>query len=332
MRLIDDTGRIFRAPSITFEAGELGLEAFGQNIDNADLIEVLFNHARHVDNLVIIEQQVTDFSHHLISAGGQEIAASLVVAADGRESLIRSKACFTVKRSPYPQEAVTAFLSHTQPHENISTEFHTAHGPFTLVPMQGDCSSLVWMTTSEKAADLSALSDAAFAAAVFKQSRGILGNITLAGARGRTSLIGLSVSSYAKDNVALIGEAAHAFPPIGAQGLNLGLRDVAALRDTLVDARTAGKSAAYGLKLYDRGRKLDVPLRKGAVDALNKSLIADFFPLDMARMTGMTFLKHIKSLRRFVMKEGLRPSFNLPRLMQDNVMKKDIFPKLEKYT
>jgi 2-octaprenyl-6-methoxyphenol hydroxylase len=330
MRLIDDTGRIFRGPTLSFEAHELGLEAFGYNIENTDLVTALLAHARMFSYLTIIEKQVVDFSANLEFgelklADGEEIAASCIIAADGRESLIRSKAGFEVKRSSYTQDVVTAILSHTRSHENISTEFHTPDGPFTLVPMhgtssQGARSSLVWMTTSDKAKRLNAMNDADFASAVFKQSKGILGSVTVDGARGLTPLIGLSVSSYARGSVALIGEAAHVFPPIGAQGLNLGLRDGAALRDALVEARAAGEPLSEGLVRYHRGRQLDVPLRKWAVDTLNQNLIADFLPLDAARMAGMTLLKYIKPLRNFVMKEGLRPSLNVPSLMQKNDM------------
>jgi 2-octaprenyl-6-methoxyphenol hydroxylase len=129
---------------------------------------------------------------------------------------------------------------------------------------------------------------------------------------------GLSVERFTAPRVALIGEAAHVFPPIGAQGLNLGLRDVAALRDALVNGRGQGDEpgARLALDSYDAGRQKDVSLRTRAVDALNRSLLSDLMPVDFARGLGLIALDTIGPLRRAVMRQGLAPVSGLPRLMQ----------------
>ncbi|KRE12963.1 ubiquinone biosynthesis protein UbiH [Bosea sp. Root483D1] len=308
MRLVDDTGSLFRQPPVEFKAAELGLPAFGWNIENAALVEAMAAKAVAEPRIRMIPQAVTEITAgadavNLAGDGFAPVAARLVVGADGRKSRVREAAGITARDWSYPQVALTAILSHRREHQDASTEFHTRSGPCTLVPMSGRRSSLVWLVEPGEAERIAGLDDIAFARAVERRTHSILGAMTLAGPRGRVPMGGLSVDRFAAARMALIGEAAHVFPPIGAQGLNLGLRDVAALRDAVAGADDPGEADA--LSAYDRSRQADVRLRTGAVDALNRTLLTDLLPADLMRGAGLLALSRIAPLRRLVMRQGL---------------------------
>lgn len=308
MRMVDDTGSLFRQPPVEFKAAELGLPAFGWNIENAVLVEAMAAKAAGEPRIRMIPQAVTEIvagadSVRLAGDGFTPVAARLVVGADGRKSRVREAAGITARNWSYPQMALTAILSHRREHQDASTEFHTRSGPCTLVPMSGRRSSLVWLVEPQDADRLAGLDDLAFAREVERRTHSILGAMAVAGPRGRVPMGGLSVDRFAAARMALIGEAAHVFPPIGAQGLNLGLRDVAALRDAIAGADDPGTEAA--LSTYDRSRQADVRLRTGAVDALNRTLLTDLLPADLMRGAGLLALSRIAPLRRLVMRQGL---------------------------
>jgi 2-octaprenyl-6-methoxyphenol hydroxylase len=321
MRLIDDSGSLFRPPPASFEAGEIGLDAFGWSIESATLVEHLAAVTASRDDLILRSSPADALEcgdrPALRLADGSRLLADLVVAADGRGSRMRTQAGLRARTWSYPQAAFTVILSHDRDHGNVSTEFHTRDGPFTLVPLPGRRSSLVWVTKPNEAERLSGLDDAALALAVEHRARSHLGRMRIDGPRGVAPLSGLSVERFVAPGLALVAEAAHVFPPIGAQGLNLGLRDIAALRDVAVDARTAGRPIGGAcLKDYQRGRELDVRLRTTAVHGLNRTLLADFLPVDLLRGAGLLALSSIGPLRRAVMREGVLPRLNAPRLMR----------------
>ncbi|MGE7467932.1 UbiH/UbiF family hydroxylase [Bosea sp. NPDC003192] len=308
MRLVDDTGSLFRQPPVEFKAAELGLPAFGWNIENAALVEAMAAKAAADPRIRMIPQAVTGITANtenvrLVGEGFAPVDARLAVGADGRRSRVREAAGITARDWNYPQVALTAILSHRREHQDASTEFHTRSGPCTLVPMSGRRSSLVWLVEPGEAERIAGMDDIAFARAVERQTHSILGAMTLAGPRGRVPMGGLSVDRFAAARMVLIGEAAHVFPPIGAQGLNLGLRDVAALRDAVAGAGDPGEEGA--LSAYDRSRQADVRLRTGAVDALNRTLLTDLLPADLMRGAGLLALSRIAPLRRLVMRQGL---------------------------
>jgi 2-octaprenyl-6-methoxyphenol hydroxylase len=308
MRLVDDTGSLFRQPPVEFRASEIGLEAFGWNVENADLVEALAEEARRQPGITLVEAMVADIVPgpgvvRLSSPAMPTIEARLVVGADGRNSRVRQAAGITARDWSYPQTALTGIFSHRRDHNDASTEFHTRKGPCTLVPLPGKRSSLVWMVDPAQAEELVALDDAAFARRVEQQTHSLLGALTLTGKRGRIPMGGLAVERFAAQRMALVGEAAHVFPPIGAQGLNLGLRDVAALREALRGAGDPGGEAE--LSTYDGARQADVRLRTGAVDMLNRTLLTDLVPADLLRGAGLLALSRIGPLRRLVMRQGL---------------------------
>jgi 2-octaprenyl-6-methoxyphenol hydroxylase len=324
MRIVDDTGSLFRTPPVEFRASEIGLDVFGENIENHLLFGHLLAAARDTAGLTLVEAQAT----HAISDGdgadlllddGQRLRARLLVAADGRKSLLRKAAGIATREWAYPQTALTALLSHDRPHREVSTEFHTRQGPFTLVPLPGKPgaphrSSLVWMMDPREARHRMAMDDAVLAREMTAQSHFLLGRLTLEGPRGSFPMSGLVAQVFAANRTALVGDAAHGFPPIGAQGLNLGLRDVAHLVDCLTPGEDPG--GAQALARYQASRASDVRSRVAGVDMLNRSLLSGLLPVDALRGLGLLALANIRPLRKMIMREGVAPRGVPPRLMR----------------
>lgn len=308
MRMVDDTGSLFRQPPVEFKAAELGLEAFGWNIENALLVERLAEAVAAQPGIRLVPHPVTavEPDGEVVRLSGPDfgqVAAKLVVGADGRRSPSRDAAGIATRDWSYPQTALTAIFTHRRDHHDASTEFHTRNGPCTLVPLPGRRSSLVWLAEPEDAARIAALDADAFALEVEKRTHSILGAMTLDGPRGAVPMGGLSVDRFAAKRIMLAGESAHVFPPIGAQGLNLGLRDVIALCEATEGANDPGDETS--VQRYDRARQTDVRLRTGAVDTLNRTLLSELLPADLMRGAGLLALARIAPLRRFVMRHGL---------------------------
>jgi 2-octaprenyl-6-methoxyphenol hydroxylase len=325
IRLIDDTARLLRAPEVMFDAAEIGLEAFGHNIENRHLIAALDRRAAALPQLRRIAATVAaiepDENGVTIRLEDATLTARLAVGADGRKSLCRAAASIATTRHEYPQAALTLNLGHARAHNGISTEFHTASGPFTLVPLPGLRSSLVCVVEPVEAEHLGALDAAALSAEIERRAHSILGKVLVEDGRGFFPLAVETAERFAQGRIALAGEAAHVIPPIGAQGLNLGLRDAATIGELVVEARRDGADIGSPelLARYDRMRRADVGSRTMAVDVLNRSLLSDFLPVQGARGFGLYLLDRIAPLRRAVMREGVEPAAQ-PRLMRGEAL------------
>ena len=327
MRIVDDTSRLIRAPEVSFAASEIELEAFGYNIANHHLLAALNARADALGLLTRIadEAHAVETGEHTVSIKlktGRRVAAKMAIGADGRHSLCRAAAGIETDGSTYPQTALTFNLRHTRPHHDTSTEFHTASGPFTLVPLPGDRSSLVCVVEPGEAGRIGALDDAALAAEIEQRSHSILGKIEIEEGRGEFPLAIETARQFARTRIALIGEAAHRIPPIGAQGLNLGLRDAATIAELVVAARRAGADlgAPDLLARYDAARRADIGSRAIVVDLLNRTLLSDFLPIQGARGLGLFLIDRIGPLRRAVLREGVAPSASQPRLMRGEIL------------
>jgi 2-octaprenyl-6-methoxyphenol hydroxylase len=242
----------------------------------------------------------------------------VVIAADGRHSIARKAAGIATTAWTYPQSAIVTWFEHQRPHHGISTEFHRTAGPFTTVPMLGNASSLVWVETKAEADRLCALDETGFRRSLEQRLSGLLGTIGEIGPRDAFPLSGLKPEAFGRDRVLLAGEAAHVIPPIGAQGLNLGLRDAAALADCMADA-LAGHHDIGGpgvMTAYSDLRRSDVNSRVWAIDLLNRSLLSSYLPVHLLRGLGLHVLNVVGPLRRAVIAEGLQPSAINPTLMQ----------------
>ncbi len=241
-----------------------------------------------------------------------------MVAADGRNSLSRTAAGISLRSWDYPQAAIATNLRHGRAHGGISTELHRRAGPLTTVPLPGLASSLVWVEDPSEAARLADLPEPDFSGALEARLQGLLGPISAVGPRRLFPLQGLSVERLAQRRIALVGEAAHVMAPIGAQGLNLGLRDVATLAECVADAQAAGRDIGgpETLRAYAAARAADVFSRMALVDLLNRSLLSNFLPAQALRGLGLHLLASSSTLRRLAIRGGAGTPGPLPRLMR----------------
>jgi 2-octaprenyl-6-methoxyphenol hydroxylase len=246
--------------------------------------------------------------------------AQLVVAADGRNSIAPAAAGIAVRTWTYPQSAIVTSFGHTRPHNAIVNELHRRVGPLTTVPLPGLRSSLVWAEEPQEAQRVTSLDSSAFADLLEDRLQGVLGRISEVGPRALFPLSGSTAERMAARRIALVGEAAHVIPPIGAQGLNLGMRDAAGLAECAADAHASGQDVGGSemLAAYQRVRGADVAARTAAIDLLNRSLLTDFLPLDILRGTAAHILANSNTLRRLLMQGGLGAAGLLPRLMRPN--------------
>jgi 2-octaprenyl-6-methoxyphenol hydroxylase len=327
MRIIDDTGRLWRAPEVMFQASEIELDAFGYNIENRYLTGALEQRAHGLPGLHIIDDEVLsaveDGRTVAVNTRNNAVPrAVLVIGADGRNSICRAAARIQTDERRYPQVALTLCVRHSRPHQDTSTEFHTRTGPFTLVPLPGERSSVVWVLDRALAEHIAALDDAELAREIERASHSIAGKIEVEPGRGRFPLHVATARRFADKRIALVGEAAHVVPPIGAQGLNMGLRDAATISEVAVAAHRNGLDIGNPdvLARYEMMRQADVRSRTLAVDLLNRTLLSDFLPAQGMRGLGLYLIDRIGPLRRAVMREGVGPASRQPRLMRGEAL------------
>lgn len=325
LRIVDGTGNLLRAPEVLFRASEMGLEAFAWNVPNRVLTQALRRAADIArDRLTLFETaavsglEIGDASVLVARTGAPPLTARLVAAADGRASLCRAAAGIATETWTYDQTAIACSFSHSRAHRGVSTEFHRAAGPLTTVPLPGRTSSLVWVERPALAKDLAGYDETQFRAALEAKLEGLLGAIWEIGPRSAFPLSGLSAATLGTRRVALLGEAAHVLPPIGAQGLNLGFRDAATLAQCVGMALKEGRDIGgpETLAAYRDARKSDVASRTQAVGLLNRTLLASHvLPVHLARGLGLFAVQAFGPLRRRLMQGGFEPA-HLPPLMR----------------
>lgn len=312
LTLVDATDNLFRAPPVTFAAAEIGLARFGENLPLDALSVGLERHAAGLANLTrraepASEILLSEASATVRLATGGDIRAAAIVGADGAESPVRQVAGIATRAWSYPQVALVCILAHRAAHDDTSTEFHTREGPLTLVPMPGNSSAVVWVMAPWRARRLRQVEDTALAAALQHATHGLLGAFSVTGTRGFIPMRGMSAERVGKGRVLLVGEAAHVFPPIGAQGLNLGFADARAAADMVAAAARANSEAGWhgiGAR-YHAARADDIAARTSAIDLLNRTLLNDLLPADFLRGLGLAALAHVGPLRRLVMRKGV---------------------------
>jgi 2-octaprenyl-6-methoxyphenol hydroxylase len=311
IRIIDATGRLIRAPETLFDSAEFGMPAFGWNFPNVKLSESFEAARASLTNLTTLETTLDDLEigadgSTLRLADGKTLSATLVVGADGKKSRVRETAGFRAREHGFTQAALVCDLGLERPIGGTSVEFHYEDGPFTLVPAGGNRANLVWIDDREVLQQAQAGGAEKLAALFAEKSRRLFGRVEMLTPTHVFLLSTLSVDVGGKDGVVLVGEAAHAFPPIGAQGLNLGLRDVADLAASLtaVDRSSSG----FGLRVsadYAQRRAADLARTGAMVDTLFRSLLSDFLPAQAARATGLWALKLMPSLRKSAFNVGM---------------------------
>ncbi len=318
LRIIDDTGSLLVAPNLEFDSQELNLEAFGWNIPLGLLLPALRKRAEDL-GVTFIEATATGARSsgdaiHITLSNASEISASLCLAADGANSAMRKAAGIATDTWSYDQTAIATSFAHSMGHDNVSTEYHKSAGPFTTVPLPENRSSLVWMERPARAEALMAMSEGELAAEIQIETHGELGLISNLGPRKSFPMKGLTARQFAKDRVILIGEAAHVVPPIGAQGLNMSLRDAALAADLILASKDAGSDSL--MAEYNALRRAEVLPRQQLIDLMNKSLLLGLLPLEGARALSLSALHYFGPLKRFIMEHGLQPKRNLPYAMR----------------
>jgi 2-octaprenyl-6-methoxyphenol hydroxylase len=323
LTLVDDSGDYFAAPRLTFSADELGHDAFGWNIPLEKLSTILGIQAER-KGIAFLQGKVTGveiadkgISLQLEDTSG--IEAGIVIAADGRGSIIREAAGIASIQWSYDQTAMAGSFAHSIAHDDTSTEYLGAHGPLTTVPLPGQRSSLVWMDRPQRIASLMTLSKKDFAGEIQAAIHGEMGLVSETGPRSAFPMRGLIASEFGCKRVMLVGEAAHVLPPIGAQGLNLSFGDAATAAELICEARQRREDfgSLETVRKYASLRRPDVMTRLAIIHGFNRSLLTDFLPANVMRSASLAIAARLPPLRSFIMRQGLEPSFHLPTAMRD---------------
>ncbi len=253
---------------------------------------------------------------------GREIRARLLVAADGARSTLRQEAGIAAAEITYAQTAIVATVAHELPHGGVAHEHFLPAGPFAMLPMTDaeglHRSSIVWTERRALAPALLGLDDDGFSAEIERRFGASLGRIQVLGRRWSYPLKLVHAERYAGHRLVLVGDAAHAIHPIAGQGLNLGLRDVAALAEVIVEAHRLGLDigAADVLAGYERWRRFDVMLLIAVTDSLNRLFSNDIGPLRLARDLGLAAVDRLPPLKRLLMRHAMGAAGPRPRLLR----------------
>jgi 2-octaprenyl-6-methoxyphenol hydroxylase len=311
IRIIDATGRLIRAPETLFDSAEAGLDVFGWNFANATLAGRCEEIAAQFPRLTTIPQfarevEILAEGARITLEGGGSVHAPLVVGADGKASAVRAAARIPVREHQFEEAALVVDLELARPLDGVSVEFHYPHGPFTLVPAGERRANLVWIDAQPALETIRDGGADGLLAALQQKSQNLFGEIRPLGRAFVFNLTTLAVARAGARGAVLVGEAAHAFPPIGAQGLNLALRDVTDLTVALAAAdRTQVHWAEAVSADYARRRAADLARTGGMVDALFRSLLAEMIPAQALRAGGLWALKLVPPLRRQAFSLGM---------------------------
>jgi len=317
-------GRSASPFSLHFDAQEVGADSLGHIAENRFIRAALHAALAAEKNVTLIApasiSSLAVGPAHVIArlSDGREFQASLAVAADGRESQLRAQMGIGVIGWSYPQTGIVATVHHGQPHQGVAYEHFLPSGPFAILPMTGDRSSLVWTEAKDKAPTMLALDDEAFNAEVAARFGAHLGTTQVVGGRWSYPLNFHLARDFMRPRFALAGDCAHGIHPIAGQGLNLGLKDAAALAETVLDAARLGRDigAADVLKRYERWRRFDSFTLAASTDALNRLFSNDIAPLRQLRDLGLGIVDAIGPARRFFMRHAGGDIGKLPRLMK----------------
>jgi len=321
IRVSDDDSPLF----IHYDHREIGDAPLGHMVENRHLRVTLLAKARaratHLDLIAPAEVAAYEHGANAVAArlvDGRRIKARLLVAADGRGSRLRREAGIAVATAGYGQVGIVCTVAHERPHRGVAHERFLPAGPFAILPMTGNRSSLVWTECADLAPAIMALDDDAFGFEMARRFGDFLGALAVVGPRWSYPLSLSLAERYVDTRLALVGDAAHAIHPIAGQGLNLGLRDVAALAETIVDARRLGLDVGAGnvLERYQRWRRFDSLTLAVVTDGLNRLFSNDFPPLRLVRDLGLAAVDRLPPLKRLFMRHAMGMVGTLPRLVR----------------
>ncbi|OJT96100.1 MAG: 2-octaprenyl-6-methoxyphenyl hydroxylase [Alphaproteobacteria bacterium 65-7] len=310
--------------SLHFDAQEVGADSLGHIAENRHIRAALYAAVARAPNLELLAPaRVKDVAVEagaavVTLADGSQVSAALVIAADGRESPLRARMGIPVVGWSYPQTGIVATVEHDKPHHGVAYEHFLPSGPFAILPMTGNRSSLVWTEDKKKAPALLALDETGFQAELARRFGDHLGAVRGAGPRWSYPLSFHIARDFVQPRFALAGDCAHGIHPIAGQGLNLGLKDAAALTEVLLDAARLGRDigALDTLKRYERWRRFDSVTLGVSTDALNRLFSNDLAPLRLLRDLGLGVVDAIGPARRFFMRHAGGDVGKLPKLMK----------------
>ena len=321
-----------------YDHRDLGDEPLGHMVENRRLHRALLDRAQGLsaDPLPLREKVGERGSLRLVNgvtvtgldqgphratlsfADGGTLAARLVCGVDGARSRLRDMAGIAARTWSYRQTGIVCTVSHTEPHRAVAHERFLPAGPFAILPLTGNRASLVWTEREDLAPTLLALPDDEFLAELGSRFGDFLGDLVLEGPRWSYPLSLTLAERYVGDRLVLVGDAAHGIHPIAGQGFNLGLRDVAALAEVLVDGRRVGLEPGDAAQLarYAAWRRSDVLALAAVTDALNRLFSNDLAPLRLARSAGLAAVNQMPALKRIFMRHAMGTVGAVPRLMR----------------
>jgi 2-octaprenyl-6-methoxyphenol hydroxylase len=311
---------------LTFAGDVKPGEPFAHMVENGDIIAALVEKAKH-EGVTLLPSAVADFETETSRvtvrlASGAAIQARLLVAADGGRSAIRERAGIASVGWSYGQSAIVTTVAHERPHHGRAEEHFLPAGPFAILPLQNNRSSIVWTEGAAEAERIMALDEAGFHGALEQRFGLHLGDIAVAGPR-RAFPLGFAVArAFVADRVALVGDAAHTIHPIAGQGLNMGLRDVAALAEAIVDAARLGldPGAATVLDRYQQWRRFDTMAMGFATDGLNRLFSNRSDVLRLARDIGLGVVERLPALKRLFIREAAGLVGEVPKLLKGEAL------------
>ncbi len=320
-------GRAGEGPSpwmMHFDHAEIEEGPMGYLVEDRHLRRAFLDHMAREGNIThlaeetVTTQAVNPKGVSVTLASGTTVRGRVLIGCDGRRSGVAERA--EIKRTGwgYDQTAVVCAVKHERPHDGIAHQFFMPGGPLAILPLTGDRSSIVWSEDATKAAAMMALDDAGFLAALRPAFGSFLGDISLVGQRFSYPLGLTLANSFVADRVALVGDAAHGVHPIAGQGLNAGLRDVAALAQVLAEARARGEDigSTQALARYQQWRRFDTAALALATDTFNRLFSNDNPLLRAARDVGMGLINKAPALRRSFIREAAGLTGDLPTLMK----------------
>ena len=300
------------------EEGPMGFMAEDRHLYAAFLAAMAESGVQLISGETVVSQEVTAGGVVVELASGRRISARVLVGCDGRASGVAQRAGIGRTGWGYGQTALVTAIRHEKDHHGVAQQFFMPSGPLAILPLPGGhLSSIVWSETDAQAAALQALPDEAYLAALRPRFGDFLGEISLAGERFTYPLNLTLANSFVADRVALVGDAAHGVHPIAGQGLNLGLRDVGALAQVLIEAQRRGEDigAADVLERYQRWRRFDSTALALGMDAVNRLFSNDNPLLRLGRDLGLGVVNAVPGLRRGFMRQAAGLSGEVPKLL-----------------
>ena len=324
IRVSDDKMPFF----LHFDHRDVGERPFGFMVENRHIRNALFKGVDEAAGITLlapeelrdVERAPARVTAHL--RDGRRIRAGLLVAADGRQSALRQAAGIRQLSWQYNQTAIVCTVAHELPHDGVAKEHFLPAGPFALLPMRGNRSALVWTEKPDLAAAMTALSDEDFDAEIQARAGDHWGQIHCDSPRWSYPLGLANSERYIDQRLALVGDAAHAMHPIAGQGLNLGLRDVAALAEVVVDAARLGLDFGDGLTLarYQQWRRFDALTMLVMTDGLNRLFSIDAAPVRLLRGLGLGAVEKMNPLKRLFERHAAAMSGDLPKLVRGEAL------------